>query len=73
MNPLTAKLNNGATVLAKLYEGEPYAKTYANRTGAEKAATAAGEGWAVCSFMGRPFYVAKLGADGNPILEARAA
>ncbi len=54
---LTTRLNNGIEVLAKVYRGELCAKTYANRSQAEKAADAAGYNWAVYH-RGRPFYVA---------------
>jgi hypothetical protein len=56
--PLMFRLNNGREVLAKMYEGEPYPVTYANRTQAERKAAELGAGWAVFRFMGRPFYVA---------------
>lgn len=57
--PITAKLNNGREVLAKVYEGEPYPVTYSNRTQAERKAAELGHPWAVFRFRGRPFYVAK--------------
>lgn len=57
--PLTKKLNNGMTVLAKMYEGEPYAVTYANRTQANKKVTALGPGWHVGRGLGRAFYVVR--------------
>ena len=57
--PLTVKLNNGVTVLAKLYKGEPSALHFSNRTQAQRRADAAGKGWQVRQF-GRPFYVMKL-------------
>jgi hypothetical protein len=59
--PLTYKLNNGIYVLAKLYKGEPYPVTYANRTQAHRKAAELGEPWDVFQFSGRPFYVAKRG------------
>lgn len=52
--PLTTKLNNGVEVLAKLYNGEPSAMTFANRTQALNAARKYG-GWVWQS--GRPFFV----------------
>lgn len=51
---LTTLLYNGETVLAKSYKGHLFAKTFANRAQAEKAAAAA-EGFVVQ--RGRPFYV----------------
>lgn len=57
--PLTKKLNNGREVVAKIYNGEPYAVTYANRTQANRKAVELGEGWAVYQF-GRPFYVGRV-------------
>jgi hypothetical protein len=57
--PLTVKLNNGHEVLAKPYNGEPYAVTYSNRTQAERKASELGVGWSVSQFAGRPFYVVK--------------
>lgn len=60
--PLTVKLRNGMTVAAKLYEGEPTAITYANRTQANKACdrlNQEGDGrWEVRRGIGRPFFVA---------------
>lgn len=64
MEPLVAKLNNGATVLAKMYAGRAVPKTFANLTQAKAAQVKAGEGWAVCCW-GRPFYVAKVDAEGR--------
>lgn len=52
--PLTKTLRNGVVVLAKLYNGEPSAMTYANRTQANNAAEKSG-GSVVQ--IGRPFYV----------------
>jgi len=52
--PLTAKLKSGDIVLAKLYEGQPSAITYANRTQAEKAADKVG---GTVIQRGRPFFV----------------
>lgn len=50
---LTVRLNNGLTVLAKLYKGTPCAITYANRTQAYAAAERVGG-----TVHGRqPFYV----------------
>ena len=57
--PLTKRLNNGMVVLAKLYEGEPYAVTYANRTQAANKVAALGPGWHVGRGLGRAFYVVK--------------
>lgn len=66
MNILTTKLaSNGATVLAKLYKGEPSAVTYANRTQAQRKAAELGEGWEVARW-GRPFYVARFDAPIAP-------
>jgi len=53
--PLTVKLRNGATVLAKLYKGEPEPVRYSNRTQAQAAAEK--HGGVVARFLGRPFYV----------------
>lgn len=58
---LTVRLNrngNFREVAAKLYEGEAYALTYANRTQANRKATDLGDGWEVIR-GGRPFYVAR--------------
>jgi len=55
---LTVKLNNGRTVLAKLYQGQPCAVTYNNRSQAERKAAQLGVGWAVFGF--RPFYVGQV-------------
>jgi len=52
---LTAKLNDGTIVLAKLYKGQPSPKTFANRTQACNAAAKVGGKVIV---KGRPFYVA---------------
>jgi len=60
--PLTTRLNDGRTVLAKMYEGEPYAVTYANRTQAAKRVALLGPGWYVGRGLGRPFYVVKSDA-----------
>jgi hypothetical protein len=60
---LTVKLRNGDEVIAKMYEGEPCAKTYANRTQANNKVKELGAGWAVVQ-RGRPFYVAKR--EGTP-------
>lgn len=51
---ITYKLNNGAVVLAKLYKGEPFPLTYANRTQAKNAAAKVGGEVIQC---GRPFFV----------------
>ena len=56
---LTTTLNNGRTVLAKVYKGDVVAKTYANRTQALKALELVGEGWTICQW-GRPIYVVKI-------------
>ncbi len=53
-NEITVVLNNGRRVLGKLYKGAPVAKTFANRTQAQAAATKTGGD--VRAF-GRPFYV----------------
>jgi hypothetical protein len=53
---ITTKLRNGVTVLGKLYKGETYAKTYANRTQAEKAAAAVG-GQVIQPRLGPVFFV----------------
>jgi hypothetical protein len=50
---LTTKLRDGRTVLAKLYEGEPSAVTYANLKQAQAAADKHG-GWVAGRW---PFYV----------------
>ncbi len=55
---MTKTLRNGIEVTAKLYLGEPFCVTYANRTQASKAAAKLGDGWAVYQF-GRNFYVGK--------------
>lgn len=57
--PLTTKLNNGITVLAKMYKGSPSAVTYANATQAHAAHAKMGPGWRVHKGMGRPWYIAK--------------
>lgn len=51
---LTTTLNSGVVVLAKLYKGEAFAKTFANRTQAYKAAEAVG---GEVIQKGRPFFV----------------
>lgn len=57
MNCITVKLSNGREVLAKLYHGQPMARTYANLMQARRAAEQAGDGWTI---IGRwPFYVAR--------------
>jgi hypothetical protein len=56
--------SSGEEVLAKMYKGEPTAKTYANRTQAHAAATAMGEGWAVIQ-RGRPWYVKRIQTKTN--------
>ena len=53
---LTATLNDGLVVLAKLYNGRPAALTFANRTQAERAAAKV-PGARVHKGMARPFYV----------------
>lgn len=53
---LTTKLNNGAVVLAKLYNGKPSALQYMARAQAEKKAAAVG-GKAVRFAAGRAYYV----------------
>ena len=49
-------------VVAKMYKGEPFASTYANRTQAQKSlekVTAEGHtGFDIYRFSGRPFFVA---------------
>ena len=58
---ITKVLNNGWTVLGKIYEGDLYAKTYANRTQAQQAVCKLGPQWEVArSISGRPFYVRKM-------------
>lgn len=57
--PLTVRLNNGREVLAKMSNGKPYEKTFANRTQAEKALAKAGPGWTIYHF-GRPWYVGRI-------------
>jgi hypothetical protein len=58
---ITTTLNNGRTVLAKVFEGDVVAKTYANRTQALKALELVGEGWTIFrGEWGRPFYVVKI-------------
>lgn len=56
---VTTELNNGLTVLAKLYKGQPSALTYANRTQAERKAREVGG--TVWRGMGSPFYVLMAG------------
>lgn len=58
----TTKLNNGATVLADekhSFNGKPYAKTYANRTQAERKANDLRNQGVSCHVrqFSRPFYV----------------
>ena len=53
---ITTKLRNGVTVLGKLYKGDVMAKTYPNRTQAEKAAAAVG-GQVIQPRLGPVFYV----------------
>jgi len=60
MNALTVTLNNGRIVLAKLYQGQPTALTYSNRTQAERVAALQGADWAVYHGTSRPFYVGKV-------------
>lgn len=60
----TTTLYDGAIVLAKTWEGRLWAKTFANQTQAERARDRAGEGWGVFQW-GRPFFVAKVNADGT--------
>lgn len=55
--PLTATLRDGRTVTAKMYEGKPYALTYAQMSQATKAAEKQGAGWHVTGR--RPYYVTK--------------
>lgn len=69
-NPLTKKLNNGRTVTAKLYHGEPMGITYANRTQAEKAAQKI-DGKVIHS--GRPFYVEVKPKPLTEVTQGRAA
>jgi hypothetical protein len=73
--PLTTRLNNGATVLARLYKGRPISRTYANLTQARAAQKKLGDGWGVCCW-GRPFYVTRIDRDGNvwvpPVEKVRA-
>ena len=64
--PLTATLHNGATVLAKLYKGAPSPKTFANLTQARAAQVKLGDGWGVFCW-GRPFFVARIDAEGRPV------
>ena len=64
--PITTTLSNGATVLAKRYTGAPVAKTYANLTQARAAQVKLGDGWGVFCW-GRPFYVARIDAEGRPV------
>jgi hypothetical protein len=56
--PLTVTTHSGLVVLAKLYHGTPYAKTYANRTQARKAAEKAGPGWEVYG-LSTPLFVGR--------------
>lgn len=53
---LTVKLRNGAIVLAKNTKHGVFARTYANLTQAEKAATQFG-GYVIHPMFGRVFYV----------------
>ena len=59
MNAPLTKVIRGIEVTAKLYEGEPYAITYANRTQAQRAVDLLGAGWTVYQF-GRPFYAGRI-------------
>lgn len=60
MNPLTTYLRStGEEVLAKMYHGSPYAKTYVNPTQAQAAVDKLGFGWVVIQ-RGRPWYVKKV-------------
>jgi hypothetical protein len=56
--PLTVTFDR-FEVLAKLYKGEPSAKTFANRTQANRCAAKLGDPWAVRTFGGRIFYVSR--------------
>lgn len=55
LRPLTVTLTNGVEVIAKLYKGEAFAKTFANRTTADRAAIKH-DGW-VWQGLGRAFFV----------------
>lgn len=52
---LTTKLNNGVTVLAKMYKGDVYPMTFANFTQAKAAGKRHGSDDVRC--YGRPFFV----------------
>ena len=66
--PLTTRLQDGREVLARLYQGEPCAVTYANRTQANRKAAELGPGWDVIQGYGRPFYIRRVSAhvEGKP-------
>lgn len=66
--PLTAKLNNGLTVTAKLYYGKNYPMTYANRTQAENAIAKMDNpaDWYIYHGTARPFFVARRKQDPKP-------
>ncbi len=55
--PITVRLRNGLIAVAKLYQGQPTAKTFANRTQAYVCAERMGIGWAV--YGRHPFYVCR--------------
>lgn len=55
---ITAKLNDGTVVLAKMRKGEPFPLTYTNRAQADEAASKVG---GKVIHRGRPFYVAVEG------------
>ena len=61
-NPVTTTLRGHPALMfvAKLYNGQPMAMTFANLTQAKNKAAALGVGWEVYRF-GRPFFV------GHPI------
>lgn len=65
---LTTVLNNGWTVLGKIYKGELCAKTYANRTQAQQVACKLGPVWEVArTISSRVYYVRKMAHFCNPI------
>jgi hypothetical protein len=65
MEPPTVILYNGRSVAAKIYNGQPCALTYANRTQANRKQIELGNEWEVIR-PGRPFYVAKKEWIGSP-------
>ena len=60
---ITTALRNGIEVEAKIYKGKPSAKTYANRTQAQRACFRLGAGWTIYRGLSRCFYAARGLAD----------